>query len=55
MAATLADHQEIKTVQTLSGNSPKTTSIMEKASSVFLGGAPVQLSAGGFAAFGNRP
>lgn len=48
MAATLADHQEIKAVKTVSGNSPATRSIKEKASQTFLGGVPVQISAGGF-------
>lgn len=46
MPANLADHQEIKVVKTISGNSPATRSINEKASQTFLAGVPVQLAAG---------
>lgn len=46
MAANLADHQMIRVVQTVSGNSPKTLAINEKAGQTFKAGTPVQLTAG---------
>lgn len=46
MAANLADHQPIRAVRTISGNTPNTQSINEKLTQTFLNGVPVQLSAG---------
>lgn len=46
MAAILADHMEIAVIKTLSGNTPQTRSIVEKASQTFLSGTPVMLSNG---------
>lgn len=46
MAANLADHSQIKAVSTVSGNTPKTQSINEKAGQTFLGGVPTMLAAG---------
>lgn len=46
MAANLTVHQQIGSVQTISGNTPFTGSISEKASQTFLQGVPVQLNAG---------
>lgn len=49
MAANLVDHQEIKVVKTISGNSPATRSIGEKAAQTFLAGTPVEIEpASGF-------
>lgn len=48
MAATLADHMEIRAVKTVSGNSPRTTAIGEKSAQTFLSGVPVQVAASGF-------
>lgn len=46
MAGVLSDHQPIRAVQTVSGNSPQTDSQNEKATQTFLEGVPVQLNAG---------
>lgn len=41
MASHLADHQEIKVVKTISGNSPPTLAKNEKSAQTFLSGVPV--------------
>lgn len=46
MASFLADHQEIRVVQTISGQTPKTLSFLEKAAGTFLAGVPVMTSGG---------
>lgn len=46
MAANLATHEQAGAVQTVSGNTPFTGAISEKASQTFLQGVPVQLNAG---------
>jgi hypothetical protein len=47
MASVLSDHQEIRVVQTVSGNTPQTRGdIQEKATQTFLKGTPVMLSSG---------
>ena len=45
-AANLTVHEMIGAVQTISGNTPFTNAISEKASQTFLQGVPVQLNAG---------
>lgn len=46
MAAVLSDHQPIRVVQTVSGNSAKSLEFPEKASQTFLEGVPVMLNNG---------
>lgn len=46
MASVLGDHMEIAVVKTISGNTPATRSIREKASQTYLAGTPVMLSNG---------
>jgi hypothetical protein len=46
MAANLTTHYPIGALQTVSGNTPFTLSIPEKAAQTFLAGVPVQLNAG---------
>lgn len=46
MAAVLSDHQPIRAVQTVSGNTPQKDSKREKAGQTFLEGVPVMLNAG---------
>jgi hypothetical protein len=46
MAANLADHVPIKAVSTVSGNTPKTMAVNEKAGQTFLAGVPVMNNAG---------
>lgn len=46
MAAVLSDHQPIRVVQTVSGNTAQTDAKREKAGQTFLEGVPVMLNAG---------
>jgi hypothetical protein len=46
MAGVLADHQPIRAVQTLSGNSPKSDEEGEQSAQTFLEGVPVMLNSG---------
>ena len=46
MAAVLSDHQPIRVVQTISGNSPFSQEIAEQLSQTFLEGVPVMLNSG---------
>lgn len=46
MAAVLSDHQPIRVVQTISGNSPFSQEVAEQLSQTFLEGVPVMLNSG---------
>lgn len=46
MAANLADHVPIKAISTVSGNTPKTIAMLEKAGQTFWAGVPVMNNAG---------
>lgn len=46
MASVLSDHQPIRVVQTISGNSPQSEEYGEQSSQTFLEGVPVMLNAG---------